>query len=77
MISFRLSEEEYASLLQLCEHEGSRSVSDLAREAVQRMFLEGQQHPVHATLKELENRINGLDLELQRLAFASTHSEAE
>jgi len=35
MISFRLSEDEYASLRSLCENEGARSVSDLARDAVQ------------------------------------------
>lgn len=34
MVSFRLSEQEYQDLLMLCEQRGSRSISDLARDAV-------------------------------------------
>jgi hypothetical protein len=34
MISIRVSDEEYASLLRICATSGARSVSDLTREAI-------------------------------------------
>ena len=36
MVSFRLSEQEYQELMALCATRGSRSLSDLARDAMQR-----------------------------------------
>ena len=52
MISFRLSEDEYASLRSLCENEGARSVSDLARDAVHRLIVKDSQADVELTLRE-------------------------
>ena len=67
MISFRLSEEEYAGLRTLCENEGARSVSDLARDAVSRLMRKESETQVETVLRALEGRMNTLDLQVQRL----------
>lgn len=71
MISFRLSEDEYASLRQVCENEGARSVSDLARDAVHRLIVKDTQSDVELTLRELQGRLDTLDLQVQRLSIAA------
>ena len=38
LVYFRISEDEFHQFLSLCEQEGARSVSDLARNAVQRLI---------------------------------------
>ncbi len=70
MISFRLSEDEYASVRSLCENEGARSVSDLARDAVHRLIVKGSETGVELTLRELQGRLDSLDLQVQRLSMA-------
>jgi len=70
MISFRLSEEEYAGLRTLCENEGARSVSDLARDAVSRLMRKEPEIQVETVLRTLEGRMDTLDLQVQRLTAA-------
>ena len=41
MVSFRLSEEEYEGLKHICLTVGARSLSDIARDAVQRLLSNG------------------------------------
>ena len=69
MISFRLSEDEYASLRSLCEDEGARSVSDVARDAVHRLIGESSQVDVESALRALEGRVDTLDLQIRRLTL--------
>jgi Arc/MetJ-type ribon-helix-helix transcriptional regulator len=71
MVSFRLSEEEYADLRSLCETGGARSVSDLARDAVHRLIQPDSHVEVAAALRALEGRVDTLDLQVQRLTTAS------
>jgi len=79
MISFRLSEDEYAGLKSLCINESARSVSDMARAAVHRMILN---HPAPSTnhmegaIHTLQNRIETLDREVRRLVQALDQKEA-
>jgi len=70
MISFRLSEDEYANLRTLCENEGARSVSDLARDAVHRLIQKDSDTQVETVLRALEGRMDTLDLQVQRLTVA-------
>ena len=70
MISFRLSEDEYTSLRSLCESEGARSVSDLARDAVHRLIQKESETQVEATLRALAGRMDTLDLQVQQLTIA-------
>jgi len=41
LVYFRISEDEFHQFVGLCEQEGARSVSDLARSAVQRLIADG------------------------------------
>ena len=41
LVYFRISEDEFHQFLGVCEQEGARSVSDLARSAVQRLITGG------------------------------------
>ena len=77
MISFRLSEDEYASLRSLCENEGARSVSDLARDAVHRLIVKDSETDVAVTLRALQGRLDTLDLQVQRLSIAAGRRGAE
>jgi len=63
MVSFRLSEEEYDGLRNLCLSEGARSVSDLARLTVCRLLGVPNGSPVVT----LEKHVQELDREVKRL----------
>ena len=70
MISFRLSGEEYRLLQRACEKSGARSVSDLARSAMQRIILDSgslDRGSTEAQLRELQMRFNVLAAEVERL----------
>jgi len=41
LVYFRISEDEFHQFVSVCEQEGARSVSDLARSAVQRLISDG------------------------------------
>ena len=40
LVYFRISEDEFHQFVSVCEQEGARSVSDLARNAVQRLIAD-------------------------------------
>ena len=71
MVSFRLSEQEYQDLLMLCEQRGSRSISDLARDAVFTLLVSGNGHSNGnghgADGNGIENRVHALDGRMQEL----------
>ncbi|HUJ21952.1 MAG TPA: hypothetical protein VLX58_10545 [Bryobacteraceae bacterium] len=84
MVSFRLSEEEYESLKHTCVAAGARSLSDVARDAVQRMLDNGAEpkKDLEREVRLLSHRMDELDHELKRLAQlvnprASDHMNAE
>ncbi|MGD0296109.1 MAG: hypothetical protein ABSE86_03280 [Bryobacteraceae bacterium] len=69
MISFRLSPEEYQTLKDTCELEGVRSISDLARTAMQKWIAFGWQSvPLSDEVRDLRNRVRMLSLEVDRLS---------
>jgi hypothetical protein len=79
MVSFRLSEQEYQDLLMLCETRGSRSISDLARDAVFNLLVPGNGHSngnghrtggsvIEHKVDALDGRMQELDREVKRLA---------
>jgi hypothetical protein len=75
MVSFRLSEEEYEGLKHICITVGARSLSDLARDAVQRLLSNGAEPKSDgdAQLRVLYERIDALDQEVKRLAGLVDH----
>jgi len=68
MVSFRLSEEEYANLRHLCETGSARSVSDLARDAVQQLVQKDTEESFENALRKLEHRVDSLDHKVQYLS---------
>lgn len=70
MVSFRLSEEEYESLREICLTAGARSLSDIARDAVHRLIGNGgeQKKDIESQLRLLNERIDVIDQEVRRLA---------
>ncbi len=70
MVSFRLSGEEYRLLQGACSKTGARSVSELARAAMQRIILEDGFRPgtPETELRELKMKFNVLAAEVERLA---------
>lgn len=72
MISFRLSEDEYTGLKNLCVNEGARSVSDMARDAVHRLITKPSlpNNQLETVVQVLQSRIEVLDMEVKRLGKA-------
>ncbi len=58
MVSFRLSPEEYRQLRDACATQGVRSVSELARAAMQGLIApDGRAVPLHTQVQELRDRV--------------------
>ena len=70
MVSFRLSEEEYESLRDICLTAGARSLSDIARDAVHRLIGNGgeQKKDLESQLRLLSERMDAIDQEVRRLS---------
>jgi hypothetical protein len=75
MVSFRLSEEEYEGLKHICITVGARSLSDIARDAVQRLLSNGAEpkRDGDAQVRLLHERMDALDQEVKRLAALVDH----
>lgn len=71
MVSFRLSPEEYQRFRELCTSQGVRSLSDLARTAMQRLVaVENRADPLSLEVQDLRTQVRSLSQELDRLAQA-------
>jgi hypothetical protein len=58
LVYFRISEDEFRQFVGVCEQEGARSVSDLARTAIQRLIADGDRH---RNGEELADKIQRLE----------------
>lgn len=71
LVYFRVSEDEFRQFVGVCEQAGARSVSDLARNAVQRLIADGQRHREDHSIDEkiqvLERLIAKVTEQLQLL----------
>jgi hypothetical protein len=77
LVYFRISEDEFHQFVGLCEKEGARSVSDLARSAVQRLIADGDRQ---REAQALAPRIELLDkliaeVRIQLQVLAAIHSQ--
>ena len=72
LVYFRISEDEFHQFLGVCEQEGARSVSDLARSAVQRLIAGGNRdregRELAPKVEMLEQLIGELTAQVQLLA---------
>jgi len=73
LVYFRVSEDEFRQFVSVCEQAGARSVSDLARNAVQRLIADGQRHREDHSIDEkiqvLERLIAAVTEQLTLLAL--------
>jgi hypothetical protein len=71
LVYFRISEDEFHQFLGVCEQEGARSVSDLARSAVQRLITDGnrdrEERELAPRVRILEKLIEELTAQVQLL----------
>jgi hypothetical protein len=71
LVYFRISEDEFHQFLGVCEQEGARSVSDLARSAVQRLITDGnrdrEERELAPKVRVLEQLIGELTAQVQLL----------
>jgi hypothetical protein len=76
LVYFRVSEDEFRQFVSVCEQAGARSVSDLARNAVQRLIADGRQHRENQHIDEkiqiLERLIAAVTEQLQLLSVSQT-----
>ena len=84
VVYFRISEEEFCQWSQLCDEQGARSVSDLARIAMHKMLSGAAQKPKEVVmttrLEILERAINDLHETVKSLQFrfiATSHANPE
>lgn len=72
LVYFRISEDEFRQFVSVCEEAGARSVSDLARNAVQRLIADGRRHredqDIDEKIRVLERLIAAVTEQLQLLS---------
>ncbi|MBI3665297.1 MAG: hypothetical protein HY236_03585 [Acidobacteria bacterium] len=71
MVNFRLSEDEYEYLKNMCLNEGARSISDFARAAVCRSLASHsgpQGEGLDAWVRKLNGKVEELDRAVRELA---------
>jgi hypothetical protein len=69
VLSFRISEEEYQDLINLCMMRQSRSLSDFARLATLSQFEANTSNTKsESALREVYRKLGALDREVKRLA---------
>ena len=70
MVSIRLSDDEYRRLKEMTQAQGARSVSDVARTAMQLMLAahEGGS-TIESRVQELDGRVSVLGDEVERLSL--------
>lgn len=71
LVYFRISEDEFRQFVGVCEQAGARSVSDLARNAVQRLIADGQrdrdENSIDEKIRMLERLITAVTEQLHLL----------
>jgi hypothetical protein len=60
LVYFRISEDEFRQFNSVCEQGGARSVSDLARNAVQRLIADSQRQREGQEIEEKMRVLEGL-----------------
>jgi hypothetical protein len=72
LVSFRVSPDKYTKLCEACEVRGIVSVSELARLALDELIgLNSKVQPIERQLSGIENRLQTLKSEVDKLAQVS------
>jgi copper homeostasis protein CutC len=64
LVYFRISEDEFRQFVSVCEQAGARSMSDLARSAVQRLIADGNRQREDEELADKMHRLERLIAEV-------------
>ena len=77
LVYFRISEDEFRQFVGVCEQEGARSVSDLARTAIQRLIADGDRHrngdELADKIQRLEQLMTSVTEQLRLLTATRMH----
>jgi hypothetical protein len=77
LVYFRISEDEFRQFVGVCEQEGARSVSDLARTAIQRLIADGDRHrngdELADKIQRLEQLMTSVTEQLRLLTATRIH----
>ncbi len=80
LVYFRISEDEFSQFINACEQGGARSVSDLARCAVQRLIADRDRqrddHKLEERMQVLENLIAAVTEQLHLLTGCENRAGA-
>ena len=79
LVYFRVSEDEFRQFVSVCEQAGARSVSDLARNAVQRLIADRQRlredHGIDEKIRVLDRLIAAVTEQLHLLTVNQDREE--
>lgn len=69
MVNFRLSEDEYVALKNICLKEGARSLSDFARAAVCRLMAASRpaDEPLDIWVRNLDAKVGEIDQTVRQI----------
>ena len=76
MVSFRLSDEEYLRMREHCEAIGARTLSEMARIAMDRLIESHgcSGHAINEQVRELKIKLRDLSSEVDRISHLVEHS---
>ena len=78
LVYFRVSEDEFRQFVSVCEQAGARSVSDLARSAVQRLIADGNRQREDEELTNKMYRLEKLIAQVtEQLQLLNGHNQSE
>jgi hypothetical protein len=81
LVYFRISEDEFRQFVGVCEQAGARSVSDLARNAVQRLIADSRRNQedegIDEKIQVLERLIAAVTEQLHLLAVSHDREGAQ
>ena len=80
LVSFRVSEDEYQKLRNVCASVGARSLSDLARSAVGVLIDsadDGGEHPLESRMRRLDRTVQQLQHKVEELSTKLAETAAD
>lgn len=78
LVYFRVSEDEFRQFVSVCEQAGARSVSDLARSAVQRLITDGNRQREDEALTNKMSRLERLIAQVtEQLQLLNNQTQCE
>ena len=70
LVYFRVTEDEFRRFTELCERHGSRSISDLIRDAMHRLIeADEEDNGADSKVRALDKLIAEVSVQLQQLAY--------